>query len=962
MMKRNQRKSKNLLRGIFMLAIGMALIAWAPKPAIAHGDIWESVADAPANVWKGGSLCKSGDSEYIYAFRGYCTADFWRYSISGNLWESMADAPSTVYYGGSLCYGGDDYIYAFLADVEWLARYSISGNSWELMAAPGYPHIGADLCYPGSGDYIYAFLGLWYDHLFYRYSISGNSWESLASTPAGIGHGASLCYPGSGDYIYAFRGGYPVSPDFWRYSISNNSWESMANTPADVRDGASLCYPGSGDYIYAFRGGYPVSPDFWRYTISGNSWESMADAPSGVSYGGSLCYPGIGNHIYAFRGDETTDFWRYELPEIIGDFNFDGYVDGADLLLFGDHWHFIETDPGWDPLYDLVPDGIIDAADLQVFGDHWHEGAPPRSETSGKFVKGSNENAGIRFDLDATTYGNQNDTIMTTPDVGDYIRVDVYAINVHNLDTYEFEVNYDPTELAYVTATATSPITFEGNILESNGGTALGWMVDTSTPSVLSIAYTLAYADTNEAPEGEGLIADIVFQVLSTTGDSLTFGDVCFYDSFGVMDIITDKGIAIITPLPYDYFDISGNIGYFSDDSPVPNADVDLTGDDIYSTTTNTGGDYLFNDIPGGNYISTPSKADDLGGLSGTDASRIARYVALLYEFDCIEMITADVSMNGNISGTDASRVARYVALLITELNPDGINWVFTPEPIPECEDWPPIVYESTREYSPLDSDLTDEDFIGIRLGDVSGNWSPDSRVTLSSESFVSTEIEINTNSILRIPVVIDNVTAIEGIDISIAFNKEVLHLSGLTLGGILAENDYAVESNLKDGKIVIYAQKELVSGAGVFAFMDFDVIGEVGSSSEVYFTKFDVNEKNVTGGLQIANSEGAELVTRRLEVNVIQPIPDKFDKLALYPNYPNPFRGSTTIEYAIKGRLKAEPVEIRIYNVVGQLVDIIEGKYGTAEFDAGNFPMGIYLYQLKIDNYNEVKKMLLIR
>jgi hypothetical protein len=174
-------------------------------------------------------------------------------------------------------------------------------------------------------------------------------------------------------------------------------------------------------------------------------------------------------------------------------------------------------------------------------------------------LAGPNENAGIVFDLDATTYGNQNDTTMAAPSVGDYIRVDVYCTEVHNLDTYEFEVLYNHNQLDYITATATNPITYEPNILTTNGGTALGWMIDTSTPGVLSIAYTLAGTDTLEAPEGEGLIADIVFQVLSTIGDSLTFGDVYFYDSFGVMDIITDKGIAIITGLvPAD------NIGFDS--------------------------------------------------------------------------------------------------------------------------------------------------------------------------------------------------------------------------------------------------------------------------------------------------------------------------------------------------------------------------------------------------------------
>ena len=407
-------------------------------------------------------------------------------------------------------------------------------------------------------------------------------------------------------------------------------------------------------------------------------------------------------------------------------------------------------------------------------------------------------------------------------------------------------------------------------------------------------------------------------------------------------------------------FDISGNIGYFSNDAPVPNATVSLTGDGAYSTLTITTGDYLLWDIPGGNYVSTPSKDEDLGGLSGLDASRIARFAAGLYSLNCLEMIAGDVSMNGEISGLDASRVARYAVGSITELNPDGIEWVFTPEPIPDCADWPPIVYESTREYSPLNSDLIDEDFIGIRLGDVSGNWSPDSRAILSSESFESTEIEINTNSTIRIPVVIDNMTAIEGIDISIAFDKEVLHLSGLTLGGILAENDYAVESNLKEGKIVIYAQKELVSGAGVFAFMDFDVIGEVGSSSEIYLTRFDVNETEASGGFNVLDSEN-ETVTRRLQVNVGQTLLEKF---ALYTNNPNPFSTRTLIQYDLP---KDTHVIIQVYNVKGQLIEELVNGVESAgrkqiEWNTKDSSSGIYFCRLSTENKTIIKKMVLMR
>ena len=206
---------------------------------------------------------------------------------------------------------------------------------------------------------------------------------------------------------------------------------------------------------------------------------------------------------------------------------------------------------------------------------------------------GPNENAGIRFDLDATTYGNQNDTTMAAPSVGDYIRLDVYAIDVHNLDTYEFEVIYNHNQLDFITATPTNPITYEPNILTTNGGTALGWMIDISTPGVLSIAYTLTGTDTLEAPEGEGLIADIVFQALTTTQGFLTFGDVYYHDSFDVIDFITDKGIAIL----FECGNVAGTVTGSDTGEPIEGAIVSI---ENASDSTGSNGTYFLEFIPVG--------------------------------------------------------------------------------------------------------------------------------------------------------------------------------------------------------------------------------------------------------------------------------------------------------------------------------------------------------------------------
>ncbi|MBC8527090.1 MAG: T9SS type A sorting domain-containing protein, partial [Candidatus Cloacimonetes bacterium] len=281
--------------------------------------------------------------------------------------------------------------------------------------------------------------------------------------------------------------------------------------------------------------------------------------------------------------------------------------------------------------------------------------------------------------------------------------------------------------------------------------------------------------------------------------------------------------------------------------------------------------------------------------------------------------------------------------------------------------------YENTREYTPLESDLIDEDFIGIRLGDVSGNWAPDVRMPLTQKSSPpgadpseeATEIEASNNSTLRIPVVIDEVNAIEGIDIIIAFSPEVLKLTGLSLNeGILEDNNYGVETNLEEvgqGIMVIYAQKDLVSETGIVAFIEFDIIGIEGSKSEIYFTKFDVNETDASGGFNLIDSESNEIITRRLEVNVVQPLPDKF---ALYPNYPNPFRNHTTISYALP---EATNVKIQIYNIRGQLVTELVNGFETAGrkkivWNTEGYANGIYFCNISTEKNNEKIKLLLLR
>ena len=84
----------------------------------------------------------------------------------------------------------------------------------------------------------------------------------------------------------------------------------------------------------------------------------------------------------------------------------------------------------------------------------------------------------------------------------------------------------------------------------------------------------------------------------------------------------------------------------------------------------------------------------------------------------------------------------------------------------------------------------------------------------------------------------------------------------------------------------------------------------------------------------------------------------------SLKQNYPNPFNPSTNIHYSIP---KSGMVTIKVYNVLGQEMRTLvsqtmnAGTYSVS-FDASSLNSGVYFYSLSVDNFTQVKKMMLLK
>ena len=83
-----------------------------------------------------------------------------------------------------------------------------------------------------------------------------------------------------------------------------------------------------------------------------------------------------------------------------------------------------------------------------------------------------------------------------------------------------------------------------------------------------------------------------------------------------------------------------------------------------------------------------------------------------------------------------------------------------------------------------------------------------------------------------------------------------------------------------------------------------------------------------------------------------------------LNQNYPNPFNPSTTINFSIA---EAGKVVLTVFNTLGQEIEILVNKQMRAgnhavTWAAANYSTGVYFYKVKVNDFESIKKMILIK
>ncbi|MFH1146015.1 MAG: T9SS type A sorting domain-containing protein [bacterium] len=376
--------------------------------------------------------------------------------------------------------------------------------------------------------------------------------------------------------------------------------------------------------------------------------------------------------------------------------------------------------------------------------------------------------------------------------------------------------------------------------------------------------------------------------------------------------------------IPYRVGFISSNpmlkvqVGYYNGGG-VPWVNVNLKKDSLFfdSKLTQPDGRTAFLVLPYHNYQLNFFKGDSSGphqSVDAMDARLTMRYVVHKEFLTYNQLIAANVSGSDSVTGFDASMI--FNNSLGSLLFFTAGEWKFLPD----------TVYR----YVVVDDSVG---AIGIRIGDVDGDWNP----------FTGKASSVDFTIIIRY----DN-------------NGADLYLKGTDLLGGNFSLDYG---NVTVSRVTMEKNISLTVGnyQNNFGFFHIDQysgeikIGRINGSGD--WNSIEVIYAKINGQL-------LEIIPVVEQATGIQQTDLLPLATTLVGNYPNPFNPVTTITYTIA---KAGKTTIELYDVTGQKAAILVNEHKTPgtyslKLDGKDLSSGVYFYRLKNGNVTQTKKMVLLK
>lgn len=407
------------------------------------------------------------------------------------------------------------------------------------------------------------------------------------------------------------------------------------------------------------------------------------------------------------------------------------------------------------------------------------------------------------------------------------VPVNVGDVSGLGIISYDFTVTFDPDVMT------ASAVNFDSDSTLSEG------YAITTNPSAPGTLIVSGFG-TSELT-GSGVLLNLKFDLVGDAPSCTPVSFSSFEFNEGDPPAQTAAGqVCIINGA------ISGTITYGNSltETPVENVLVTADGTPIVTDTTDADGAYALVGLGAGPYTVTPEKTGDVNGISAFDAALVAQRVVGIITFTANQIIAADVSGNGTITSFDAAQIAQF-AIDVPNASVTG-SWKFSPE---------------SRNYPSTTSPQTDEDYAAILMGEVSGNWTSsfarhahEQKASPTTAATNPTHVSLPNlnglpNSILSIPVIVGEDltgTGVLSYEVDVNYDASVLQpeISFADTNGTLSSGRFVTVNNSAPGRtrLAVFGTSPF-TGQGTLIKLRFKVIGTLGQTSPMTWTRFVFNE-----------------------------------------------------------------------------------------------------------------------
>jgi len=358
---------------------------------------------------------------------------------------------------------------------------------------------------------------------------------------------------------------------------------------------------------------------------------------------------------------------------------------------------------------------------------------------------------------------------------------------------------------------------------------------------------------------------------------------------------------------------------------PVANVAVQISSGAVPHVMTNASGLYFLSGLEADyDYTVIPElDSNPLNGISTLDLVLITKHILNEQLLDSpYKLIAADIDRSNHITTIDLILLRRLILALDDDLT-HNTSWRFVPRSyvFPNlAHPWAPVFPEFININDLPNTVLSNQHFVGIKIGDVNGsaitdfNGSTELRSEIASWELNATDQTLSVGETVDVPIYPGDLQNIESLQFTLGWNETLLEFVALrpgiagmehigqrflTEGYLTLSWDGAVKPDQKELlTLKLRAKKPLRLSEGLY-------IGTEPTPAEAWHQ----TEGKMSVALHFKNQDKAALI--------------------LYQNQPNPFRESTNIRFFLP---EAGEAELVFYTSGGQLLKRFSGAFTEGE------------------------------